>query len=202
MVTLGARASAGMLLTSKVEMKICLNIVLARAVIRDESPPKRQLWQRSIFSGDCKTYTKDTPQFACEGKVWSVSCEFTTCVLHIDGLVQDCSNSSALAMETNLWSYCSLALSHRYHSYVVCILVLKIRTICYAPDLWKLARSCKQLCLLCLPDLWNLPRTALLSGFQSWWELWNPMRKTVLSKCSCIWNKRPVNIWNDHKAEK
>ena len=31
---------------------------------------------------------------------------------HIDGLVQVCSNSIAKAME--LWSYCSLALSHRY----------------------------------------------------------------------------------------
>ena len=167
-------------------MKICLNIILARAVIRDESPPppKRQLWQRStvypkkyahgfcfavlccgytltdfpisirltslalwqsndcpsaskatlmnmdkrfmwinyerlhnhnkakhnktvciflgiycIFSGDCKTYTRDTPQFACEGKVWSVCCQFTIRVLHIDGLVQDCRNYSALAME-------------------------------------------------------------------------------------------------------
>ena len=29
--------------------------------------------------------------------------------------------------------------------------VLKIRTICHARDLWKLAQSCKQLHLLCLP---------------------------------------------------
>ena len=45
--------------------------------------------------------------------------------------------------------------------------VLKIRTIFYVWDLWKLARSCKQLYLLCLPDPLNLPGTALLSGFQS-----------------------------------
>ena len=43
----------------------------------------------------------------------------------------------------------------------------EIRTICHAWDLWKLSRSCKQLCLLSPPDLWNLPGTALLSGFQS-----------------------------------
>ena len=45
--------------------------------------------------------------------------------------------------------------------------VLKIMTICHTWDLWKLARSCKQLCLLCLPDPRNLPGTALLNGFQS-----------------------------------
>ena len=45
--------------------------------------------------------------------------------------------------------------------------VLKIRTICHARDLWKLAQSCKQLHLLCLPDSSNLPGTALLSGYQS-----------------------------------
>ena len=47
------------------------------------------------------------------------------------------------------------------------IVVLKLRTICHAPYLWKLARSCKHLRLLCPPDPWNLPGTALLSGFQS-----------------------------------
>ena len=41
--------------------------------------------------------------------------------------------------------------------------VLKIRTICHAQDLWKLAPSCKQLQLLCLLDQWNSPSTALLS---------------------------------------
>ena len=36
-------------------------------------------------------------------------------------------------------------------------------------------------------------------------ELWNPLSKstkTVLSKCSLIWNKGPVNIWNLSKAKK
>ena len=42
--------------------------------------------------------------------------------------------------------------------------VLNIRTICHARDLWKLARSCKQVHLLWPPDPWNLPCTALLSG--------------------------------------
>ena len=45
--------------------------------------------------------------------------------------------------------------------------VLKIRTICHARDLWKLAQSCKQLHLLCPSYLWNLPGTSFLSGFQS-----------------------------------
>ena len=44
---------------------------------------------------------------------------------------------------------------------------VKFRTICHVWDLWKLARSCKQMCLLCLPDPWNLSGAALLSGFQS-----------------------------------
>ena len=33
-------------------------------------------------------------------------------------------------------------------------------------------------------------------------ELWSSWNKTVLSKCSLIWNEGPVNIWNDHKAQK
>ena len=33
-------------------------------------------------------------------------------------------------------------------------------------------------------------------------ELWNPLSKTALSKCSFIWNKGPIVIWNDHKAQK
>ena len=32
-------------------------------------------------------------------------------------------------------------------------------------------------------------------------ELWNLISKTVRSKFSFIWNKRPVKIWNDHKAQ-
>ena len=47
------------------------------------------------------------------------------------------------------------------------VAVLKITTISHAQDLRKLARPCKQLCLLCLSDPWNLPDTALHSGFQS-----------------------------------
>ena len=46
--------------------------------------------------------------------------------------------------------------------------MLTIRTICHARDLWKFARSCRQLCLLCPPYPWNLPGgIALLSGFRS-----------------------------------
>ena len=57
------------------------------------------------------------------------------------------------------------------------ISVLKIRTICHAPDLWKFAWS------------WHLPPR----------ELWDPLSKTVHSKCNFIWNKGPVNVWNDRK---
>ena len=78
--------------------------------------------------------------------------------------------------------------------------VLKIRTVCHARDLRKLARSCKQLHLLCPPDPKKLPCTALLSGFQSSRELWNSQGKSVLGKCSFTSSKGPVNIWNDHKA--
>ena len=33
-------------------------------------------------------------------------------------------------------------------------------------------------------------------------QLWNPTSKTVLSKSSFIWNKGPVNTWNDSKYQK
>ena len=36
-------------------------------------------------------------------------------VYHIDGLVQERRNSSALALELTHWSYVFLALTHRYH---------------------------------------------------------------------------------------
>ena len=49
--------------------------------------------------------------------------------------------------------------------------VRKIRTICHVWYLWKLARSCKQLRLLCLPDPLSFSGTALLNGFQSSWAL-------------------------------
>ena len=42
-----------------------------------------------------------------------------------------------------------------------------VLTICHSRDLWKLARFCKELRLLCSPDTWNLPGTVLLGGFQS-----------------------------------
>ena len=32
--------------------------------------------------------------------------------------------------------------------------------------------------------------------FKALKELWNPLSKTLLSKCSFIWNKGSVNIWN------
>ena len=79
--------------------------------------------------------------------------------------------------------------------------VLTIRTICHAGNLWKLARSCKQLQLLCLEKPCNIPGTALLSGFQSSQGALKST-KTVLSKYSFIWNERPLNFWNDHKAQK
>ena len=33
-------------------------------------------------------------------------------------------------------------------------------------------------------------------------ELWNPLSKTALGECNFIFNKEPVNIWNDHKSQK
>ena len=33
-------------------------------------------------------------------------------------------------------------------------------------------------------------------------EFWNLLSKAVLSKCSFIWNKEHVNIWNDYEAQK
>ena len=45
--------------------------------------------------------------------------------------------------------------------------VLKIRTNRHVWDLWKLARSCKQVRILRPPDPWNLPATALINGFNA-----------------------------------
>ena len=56
---------------------------------------------------------------------------------------------------------------------------VRIRNICHAWGLRKLARSCKQLRLLCPSGPWNSP-----------------------GKCVLIWNKWPVNIWNDCKDQK
>ena len=39
-------------------------------------------------------------------------------------------------------------------------------------------------------------------AFKAPCELWNPLSKTVLSKCSSIWNKRPVNFGNYRKAQR
>ena len=72
--------------------------------------------------------------------------------------------------------------------------VIKVRNFCHGQELWKLARSCKQLQLLCPPDPWNLPGTA--PG-----ELCNPLIKTVPSKCSFIRNKGPVNICNNNELK-
>ena len=38
--------------------------------------------------------------------------------------------------------------------------------------------------------------------FEAPGELWNTLSKTVLVKVVLFWNKGPVNIWNDHKAQK
>ena len=73
------------------------------------------------------------------------------------------------------------------------VAVLKIKTICHARDLWKLAQSWKQLRLPCPPDPYNLSGTALLGGFQS-------SRGQYLVNVVLFWNKRPVNIWNNRKA--
>ena len=75
-----------------------------------------------------------------------------------------------------------LQMASRQHAHYIA--VSKIRTICHARVLWKMARAWKQLRLLCPPNPWNLPGTALFSGYQSSRELWNPLNKTVLNKCS------------------
>ena len=49
----------------------------------------------------------------------------------------------------------------------------------------------------------HLPGTALLNGFQSpGGALKSTKQKKVLSICTFIWNKGPLNIWNDHKTQK
>ena len=76
--------------------------------------------------------------------------------------------------------------------------VLKIRSIWHTRDLWKLARSCKHVRLLCPLD----PRDQVLPysvDFKAPGELWNPLSKTVLSKSDFVWIKGPVNTWKAKK---
>ena len=54
-------------------------------------------------------------------------------------------------------------------------IIVKLRTIYHAWDLWNLARSCKQLCLLFPLNLQNLPGTVVLGALKS-------PSETVLSK--------------------
>ena len=87
-------------------------------------------------------------------------------------------------------------------SFFYIIAVCKIRTICHARDLSKLAWSCRQLCLLC-PQTREIYQALPCSvDFKVPVALWNPSSKTILSKCSLVWNKGPVDIWNDHKTRK
>ena len=48
-----------------------------------------------------QTLKIDSPQLTCDNEVWGVLCEIQVSFiyLHFDGLVQDCNNSNALAME-------------------------------------------------------------------------------------------------------
>ena len=78
--------------------------------------------------------------------------------------------------------------------------VLKIRTICHAQENW-----------LCLANsyIYNSHQTHEIFqvlpysvDFKAPRELWNPLIKTVLSKCSFIWNKGYVKIWNTCKTQK
>ena len=55
--------------------------------------------------------------------------------------------------------------SNKFHLPSTCQCQNKDNFPCPRPV--KLARSCKQYCLLCPSDPWNLPGTALLGGFQS-----------------------------------
>ena len=81
------------------------------------------------------------------------------------------------------------------------ILVLNIRTICHNRDLWKMALSCKHFRLLChqTREIYQVMRCSV--DFKACGQLWNPLSKTVVTKGSFIWNKGPVNIWKDRKAQ-
>ena len=71
---------------------------------------------------------------------------------------------------------------------------LKIRTICDARDLWKLARSCKLLHSLCPPDPWNFQALPYSVDYKGPGKLLNPLRKTVLSQLKTFFCGVPTVI--------
>ena len=81
------------------------------------------------------------------------------------------------------------------------ITVLKIRTIFYNWDLRNyqgLVNSCVYYARETRESYQVLPYSIDLKAAV---EIWNQLSKTVFSKCSFVWNKGIVNIWNDRKAK-
>ena len=79
------------------------------------------------------------------------------------------------------------------------ITVLKLRTICYAWGLWKLA-VLQTVTFIMTARLVKFTRLQPYSvDFKA---PRNPTCKTVLGKGSSILNERPVDLWNDIKAQK
>ena len=81
--------------------------------------------------------------------------------------------------------------------------VLKIRTICHVPDLWKIARSCKKLHSLYPPDPLNLPGAALIGRFRAPEELWDPPSGAVHcfypSRVWCLHDEMFFDLQNIHE---
>ena len=74
-------------------MKICLNIMLARVVICDESPPQSHLGQR-FFSGECQRYSgRMTTMYRCCCLIAILSIMSPPCLRNIVSQYPLCGNT-------------------------------------------------------------------------------------------------------------
>ena len=104
--------------------------------------------------------------------------------------------SSSESIENNRFSCLKNCLCPSINKFWDTCTVLRIRTICFAWDLWKWLGLVNMLTKIYQALLdFKAPVKAPL-------EIWNPLSNTELRKCNFVWKKRPVNIWNIRKAQK
>ena len=94
-------------------------------------------------------------------------------------------------------------LCQRLASFKVPITVIKIRIICQTRSMWKFSRSRKQnSCVFHSRQTLKFTRYCLTQWISKLLVSYEIHRVTLLSKCSFIWNKGYVNMWNVRKNQK